>query len=103
MGWLALLGPPTSRVLESDMSWEHFVTRVIFVPELPVMLSLIHICLCLVFAVVIFFWMAFHQNGNTLTLFARDFTQTSAEGVQSMLFEDVYKRQAESGCACESP
>ena len=37
MGWLALLGPPTSRVLESDMSWEHFVTRVIFVPELPVM------------------------------------------------------------------
>ena len=39
------------------------------------------------FAVVIFFWMAFHQNGNTLTLFARDFTQTSAEGVQSMLFD----------------
>ena len=26
------------------------------------------VCLCLVFAVVIFFWMAFHQNGNTLTL-----------------------------------
>ena len=45
------------------------------------------VCLCLVFAVVIFFWMAFHQNGNTLTLFARDFTQTSAEGVQSMLFD----------------
>lgn len=45
------------------------------------------ICLCLVFAVVIFFWMAFHQNGNTLTLFARDFTQTSSEGLQSMLFD----------------
>lgn len=45
------------------------------------------VCLCLVFAVVIFFWMAFHQNGNTLTLFARDFTRTSAEGVQSMLFD----------------
>lgn len=45
------------------------------------------IALCLVFAVVVFFWMAFHQNGNTLTLFARDFTQTSAEGVQSMLFD----------------
>lgn len=33
------------------------------------------ICLCLVFAVVIFFWMAFHQSGNTLTLFARDYTE----------------------------
>ena len=45
------------------------------------------ICLCLVFAVVIFFWMAFHQNGNTLTLFARDYTQTSSTGIQSMLFD----------------
>lgn len=45
------------------------------------------VCLCLVFAVVIFFWMAFHQNGNTLTLFARDYTQTTSEGIQSMLFD----------------
>ena len=45
------------------------------------------ICLCLVFAVVIFFWMAFHQNGNTLTLFARDYTQTTSEGLQAMLFD----------------
>lgn len=45
------------------------------------------ICLCLVFAVVIFFWMAFHQNGATLTLFARDYTQTSSTGVQSMMFD----------------
>ena len=45
------------------------------------------VCLCLVFAVVIFFWMAFHQNGNTLTLFARDYTQTTSVGVQSMLFD----------------
>ncbi len=45
------------------------------------------ICLCLVFAVVIFFWMAFHQNGNTLTLFARDFTATTSEGVQAMAFD----------------
>ena len=43
--------------------------------------------LCLVFAVVIFFWMAFHQNGNTLTLFARDFTQKTSEGLQSMAFD----------------
>ncbi|MBO5817471.1 MAG: peptide MFS transporter [Paludibacteraceae bacterium] len=45
------------------------------------------VALCLVFAVVIFFWMAFHQNGLTLTFFAEQFTnlQTNA-GVQSMLF-----------------
>ncbi len=30
--------------------------------------------LVLVFIVVIFFWMSFHQNGLTLTLFARDYT-----------------------------
>lgn len=30
--------------------------------------------LCLVFAVVIFFWMAFQQSGLTLTFFARDYT-----------------------------
>ena len=44
------------------------------------------IALGLVFAVVIFFWMAFHQNGLTLTLFAKEFTQTSASGVDSMWF-----------------
>ena len=33
-----------------------------------------------VFAVVIFFWMAFHQNGSSLTYFARDYTQTAVEG-----------------------
>ena len=42
------------------------------------------VCLCLVFAVVIFFWMAFHQNGATLTYFARDFVATSATGVTAM-------------------
>ena len=44
------------------------------------------ICLCLVFAVVIFFWMAFHQNGSTLTYFARDYTATSSSGLASMSF-----------------
>jgi POT family proton-dependent oligopeptide transporter len=38
------------------------------------------VALCLVFAVVIFFWMAFHQNGQALTWFARDYTQSYAEG-----------------------
>ena len=36
--------------------------------------------LMFVFAVVIFFWMAFHQNGATMTLFARDYTQASVSG-----------------------
>ena len=42
--------------------------------------------LCLVFAVVIFFWMAFHQNGLTLTLFAKQFTARTSEGLESMMF-----------------
>ena len=45
------------------------------------------ICLCLVFAVVIFFWMAFHQNGLTLTWFADEFTARSSQGIQSMMFD----------------
>ncbi|MDD5780823.1 MAG: peptide MFS transporter [Bacteroidales bacterium] len=45
------------------------------------------ICLCLVMAVVVFFWMAFHQNGLTLTFFARDYTATSSSGIESMMFD----------------
>ena len=42
--------------------------------------------LFLVFAVVIFFWMAFHQNGLTLTYFAAEFTEKTSTGIQSMAF-----------------
>ena len=45
------------------------------------------IALCLVFAVVIFFWMAFHQNGLTLTYFADEFTAKRSSGVESMAFD----------------
>ena len=38
------------------------------------------VALVMVFAVVIFFWMAFHQNGQSLTWFARDYTQSTATG-----------------------
>lgn len=38
------------------------------------------IALCLVFAVVIFFWMSFHQNGLTMTFFARDYTASQITG-----------------------
>ncbi len=44
------------------------------------------VALLLVFAVVIFFWMAFHQNGLTLTFFARDYTQHSAHGLTRIGF-----------------
>jgi len=38
------------------------------------------VALCMVFAVVIFFWMAFHQNGQSLTWFARDYTTSTCDG-----------------------
>lgn len=47
------------------------------------------VALLLVFAVVIFFWMSFHQNGLTLTYFANEFTQKTSSGVQSMAFDVV--------------
>ena len=42
------------------------------------------ICLCLVFAVVIFFWMAFHQNGITMNQFAREYTAKTETGFMSL-------------------
>lgn len=42
--------------------------------------------LLLVFAVVIFFWMAFHQNGATMTIFARDYTANTATGMTRIGF-----------------
>lgn len=47
------------------------------------------VALCLVFAVVIFFWMAFHQNGLTLTYFANEFVSPVSTGVQTMAFDIV--------------
>lgn len=40
----------------------------------------------LVFAVVIFFWMSFHQNGLTLTFFARDYTVKQVDALSNMFF-----------------
>lgn len=42
--------------------------------------------LVLVFIVVIFFWMSFHQNGLTLTYFARDYTAKSVDPVTNIFF-----------------
>ena len=44
------------------------------------------VALFLVFAVVIFFWMAFHQNGSSLTYFARDYTQSTVSGPTRIFF-----------------
>ncbi|MBI9066208.1 MAG: peptide MFS transporter [Salinivirgaceae bacterium] len=45
--------------------------------------------LLLVFGVVIFFWMSFHQNGLTLSFFARDYTAKSV-GAFTYLFFDFW-------------
>lgn len=47
------------------------------------------VALMLVFAVVIFFWMAFHQNGLSLTYFADEFTEHAANGPMAMPFDVI--------------
>ena len=47
------------------------------------------VALCLVYAVVIFFWMAFHQNGLSLTYFANEFTAQTSTGLESMAFDVI--------------
>jgi len=42
--------------------------------------------LILVFIVVIFFWMSFHQNGLTLTFFARDYTVKAVDPFTNIFF-----------------
>lgn len=44
------------------------------------------VALTLVFVVVIFFWMSFHQNGLTLTMFARDYTNQYVGPYTNLLF-----------------
>jgi POT family proton-dependent oligopeptide transporter len=44
------------------------------------------VSLLLVFVVVIFFWMSFHQNGLTLTLFARDYTVKQVGAFTNLFF-----------------
>jgi proton-dependent oligopeptide transporter, POT family len=54
------------------------------------------VALILVFVVVIFFWMSFHQNGLTLTLFARDYN-VKAVGPFTNLFFNVVSLLAVCG------
>ena len=45
------------------------------------------VALLLVFAIVVFFWMAFHQNGFTLTLFAKNYTVSEVGRLTYMAFD----------------
>jgi POT family proton-dependent oligopeptide transporter len=45
------------------------------------------VALVLVFMVVIFFWMAFHQNSVTMTFFARDYTLPHVNQVTNLWFD----------------
>jgi len=45
------------------------------------------VALGLVFITVAFFWMAFHQNGFTLTIFARDFTVSDVSKFDYLFFD----------------
>ncbi len=45
------------------------------------------VSLLLVFGVVIFFWMAFHQNAASMTYFARDYTATSVGKFTNIFFD----------------
>lgn len=44
------------------------------------------VALSLVFVVVVFFWMSFHQNGLTLTFFARDYVVQNVDPITYNLF-----------------
>jgi POT family proton-dependent oligopeptide transporter len=44
------------------------------------------VALILVFVVVVFFWMSFHQNGLTLTLFARDYNVKTVGPFTNLFF-----------------
>ena len=45
------------------------------------------VALLTIFAIVIFFWMAFHQNGAALSLFARDYTFSAVHKITYILFD----------------
>jgi POT family proton-dependent oligopeptide transporter len=47
------------------------------------------IALLIIFAIVIFFWMSFHQNGAALSLFARDYTDNTVGKFMYSLFDVV--------------
>jgi len=45
--------------------------------------------LLIIFAIIIFFWMTFYQNGYTLTLFAKNYTVTKVNRFTYLLFDPI--------------
>ncbi len=45
--------------------------------------------LTIIFAIIIFFWMAYYQNGYTLTLFAKNYTMNEVDRFTYLLFNPV--------------
>lgn len=62
-----------------------FVTWIVMIAKKEEMQKVVS--LLLVFFVVIFFWMGFHQNGLTLSWFARDYTKPSVDRFTFQFFE----------------
>jgi POT family proton-dependent oligopeptide transporter len=80
-------GSPFGKVVANGMAFGLFAGFVTWMlmsskkEEFPQVSALI-----LVFIVVIFFWMSFHQNGLTLTMFARDYTVKQVGPVTNLFF-----------------
>ncbi|MCX6326624.1 MAG: MFS transporter [Bacteroidia bacterium] len=83
----AATGSPFAKVVANGMAFGLFAGFVTWMlmsakkEEFPQVSSLI-----LVFVVVIFFWMSFHQNGLTLTLYARDYTTKQVGAFTNIFF-----------------
>jgi POT family proton-dependent oligopeptide transporter len=45
--------------------------------------------LLIIFAIIIFFWMTYYQNGFTLTLFAKNYTATMVDRLTYLLFNPI--------------
>jgi len=69
---------------QKAMSKEHKDKMVVLTPQET---KERFIALGLVFFVVIFFWMSFHQNGLTMTYFARDYTQPNVGKATNLWFD----------------
>jgi POT family proton-dependent oligopeptide transporter len=64
-----------------------FVTWIVMTAKKEEMSRIV--ALILVFVVVIFFWMSFHQNGLTLTLFARDYSAKAVSPFTNLFFNVI--------------
>lgn len=73
--------PNKYKDIQVEKSGEAVQTKMPWSEEKPRLIAL-----GLVFFVVIFFWMSFHQNGLTLTFFARDYTVKQVGPVTNLFF-----------------